>query len=114
MPPLLSHHFSLTQRESSRTHLRTTSDSVSVVRTMFRIFSMHFGIIPLHFICSRTIDIRKILSIYSPAGCTMNLLYPVFRRCGSLMSRAERRERLITLHEVLTDYISREVLTKLL
>ena len=36
MPLLLSHHFSLTQRESSRIHLRTTSDSVIVVRTTFR------------------------------------------------------------------------------
>ena len=54
MRPLLLHHFSRTQRESSRTHLRTTSDSVIGVRTMFRNLSMHFGIIPLHFICSRT------------------------------------------------------------
>src|SRR6476620_6730976 len=100
MPPLRSHHFLLTQRESNRTHLRTTSDFVIVVRTTFRNLSMHFGIIPLHFICSRTIDIRKTPFIYLRAGCTMNLLYPVFWRCGSLMSRAESREWLMKLHEV--------------
>src|SRR5713101_2769349 len=100
MPPLLSHHFSLTQRESSRTHLRTTSDSVIVVRTIFRNLSMHFGNIPMHFLYSRTIDIRKTSSICSPAECTKKLLYPVFWRCGPLMSRAKRREWLMNVHEV--------------
>src|SRR5262245_16018757 len=109
MPPLLSRHFSLTQRESSRTHLWTTSDSVIVVRTTFRNLSMHFGNIPMHFQCSRTIDIRKTLSIYSPAGFTTKLPYLVFWRCGPLMSWAERTGWRMNVHEVLTDYISREV-----
>src|SRR5262245_19069689 len=108
MPPLLSHHFSLTRRESSRTHLWTTSDSVIVVRTIFRNLSMHFGNIPMHFLYSRTIDIRKTSSIYSPAGCTTKLLYLVFWRCGPLMNRAERRESRMNVQEVLTDYL-REV-----
>src|SRR6476659_10046819 len=106
MPPLRSHHFLLTQRESNRTHLRTTSDSVIVVRTMFRNLSMHFGNILMRFPCSRTIDIRKTLSICSRAGCITKLLYPVFWRCGPLTNRAETREWLMNVPEVLTDYIS--------
>ena len=73
---------------------------------------MHFGNIPMHFPCSRTIDIRKTSSICLPAGCTMKLLYRVFWRCGPSMRRAETTEWLMNVQEVLTDYISREVVAK--
>src|ERR1051326_4185047 len=105
MPLLLSRHFSLTQRESSRTHLPITSDSVIVVRTVFRSLSMHFGNIPTHSNCLRTIGIRKTSSICLPAGFTKKLLYPVSWRCVPLTIRAENREWLMNVQEVLTDYI---------
>ena len=72
---------------------------------------MHFGNIPMHLKYSRTIGIRKTLSICSLAGCMKKLLYPVFWRCGPLMSRAERREWLMNVQEVLTEYVS-EVVAK--
>src|SRR5205823_13747930 len=111
MPLLLSRHFSLAQRETSRTHLQITSAFVIVVRTVFRSLSMHFGNIPTHSNCLRTIGIRKTSSICLPAGCTKKLLYPVWRRRGPLMLRAETRDRLMIVQEVLAYYL-RQILAK--
>jgi len=82
-----------------------------VVRTMFRILSMHFGNIPTHSSCWRTIDIRRTSSICSQAGCTKKLLYLVSWRCGLLMNGAERTTWLMNVQEGLTQYIS-EVVAK--
>src|SRR5215467_2553095 len=67
---------------------------------------MHFGNIPMHFRCSRTIDIPKTSSICLLAGCTKKLLYRDFSRCGQSTRRAETTEWLMNVQEVLTDYIS--------